>query len=309
MNRLVVMFLCCLCSVPAFAQDYLQRADSCYESGDYECAGKNYRGYQIMSGEGSRDVGDLIKNADSCMRIRILADNYFKTEDYTGAEQQYDRILKINPKDVYARKQYDVCTDKLKPVPPPMVQQQDTIEANLAVSRREPIFNADDTASYLPVNQEPEPETITAAQDSISVAKEDRQAAETKLQLTNKKTDAKATDNSNLKISGKRSGGTGLIIAGALTPVAGAGIGYLITSEKTERNGNSIVQRKYSKIIPSAIIGTAIGTGLVMWGLKVKSASKTATGYSFNPVETHDKALPSLNFQITLDGFGLTYNF
>jgi hypothetical protein len=149
-------------------------------------------------------------------------------------------------------------------------------------------------------------------QQTQTVAQQTKTQAETKPSTTGSyATTAKVTDAGALKVSGagSTSNGTGLIVAGALTPVVGTGIGFLIKSEKTEQSGNAIVQRKYSKVVPFALIGAAIGTGLVVWGLKAKSANKTVTDYTFEPVNTPDKAVPSLNFQINPDGFGLTYNF
>jgi len=113
--------------------------------------------------------------------------------------------------------------------------------------------------------------------------------------------------------SKNRTTGTLLIVAGALMPVAGAGAGYFIRTDKIERDGNNIYQRTYNKIIPFAIVGAAVGTGLVVWGIKMNSTGAKTANQVFNDYyinnNTAESTIQKLNLMFTFDGVGLSYNF
>ena len=110
----------------------------------------------------------------------------------------------------------------------------------------------------------------------------------------------------------KRSTGTGLIVAGVALPIIGGGIGYLIPSEKTERDGNNIMQRKYNNWKTFAIIGAAAGAGVIVYGISLKSAgSKEVRGAidTFSSERKRSQSEPSLKLELKTDGVGLSYNF
>jgi formylglycine-generating enzyme required for sulfatase activity len=50
-----------------------------------------------------------IQDAETCLKARYTADGYLEEKDYEKAAKQYEKILKLNPKDGYAKKQYDLC--------------------------------------------------------------------------------------------------------------------------------------------------------------------------------------------------------
>ena len=110
----------------------------------------------------------------------------------------------------------------------------------------------------------------------------------------------------------KRSTGTGLIAAGVALPVVGGGIGFLVTSEKTERDGNNIVQRTYYNWKTYALIGAVAGAGVIAFGIHLKSAgSKEVRGAidTFSYGRKKSQSDPSLKLELKTDGIGLSYNF
>ena len=110
----------------AHAQDYLKEANACFEKGDYECAKRNYSLFQIWNGN---DMSAEIRKADDCLRTLILADNYFKEEEYEKASDRYRDVLEKNPQDPHAKKQLKACEALLAPV-----------ETTLTVSRSDLSF-------------------------------------------------------------------------------------------------------------------------------------------------------------------------
>ena len=105
---LTLLLFCCL---QANGQDYLKLANDCFEKGDYECAKRNYTLFQTFDGS---NMSAQIQNADECMKSLILADNYFKEEEWEKARDRYKILLEINPKDPHAQKQFDLCEERLK---------------------------------------------------------------------------------------------------------------------------------------------------------------------------------------------------
>ena len=94
------------------AQDYYKLANDCFEKGDYECAKKNYNLFQTFEG---RDMSAQIQKTDNCFRALVAADEYFKEKEYKKACDRYKDVLNINPKDPYARKQYDLLNSMPQP--------------------------------------------------------------------------------------------------------------------------------------------------------------------------------------------------
>ncbi|MDR3217989.1 MAG: SUMF1/EgtB/PvdO family nonheme iron enzyme [Dysgonamonadaceae bacterium] len=121
--RKITILLVLFCTVSlAYCQDYRQEADKCLEAGDYNCAKRNLLLYHDDTG---KDVNQEVWNVETCLIARILADDAFEEKNYEKAAQQYDKILKLNPKDSSAKKQYDVCIAQLKPTANVSAHQDD----------------------------------------------------------------------------------------------------------------------------------------------------------------------------------------
>ena len=111
MKNLIFLTLCLSCSLLASGQDYLKQANDCFDKGDYECAKKNYSLFKDF--DGSKDVSVEIQKSDECYKTLIVADDYFKDKEYGKARDRYKTVLDKNPKDAYAKKQYDQCRMEL----------------------------------------------------------------------------------------------------------------------------------------------------------------------------------------------------
>jgi len=96
--------------VDIVAQNYLKEAIACFENGEYENAKRNYIFFQTFDGG---DVSEQIKLADECLRIRNLADDYFKDGEYEKARDRYKSVLGKNAKDTVAQKLYNECIQML----------------------------------------------------------------------------------------------------------------------------------------------------------------------------------------------------
>ena len=102
-TSLILFLLCCL---QASGQDHCQLANNYFEKGDYENATKNYNICQAITG---KDMSAEIQKADKCFKTLIAADDYFKEKDCEKAKVRYKEVLDINPKDAYAKEQYEKC--------------------------------------------------------------------------------------------------------------------------------------------------------------------------------------------------------
>jgi len=111
MKNIIFLSLLVFCPLLASGQDYLQQANACFEKGDYECAKQKYALFKEF--DGSRDVSAQIQAADECLRTLILADGYFKDKEFAKAKGKYKIVLDKNPKDPYAKKQYDACVKQI----------------------------------------------------------------------------------------------------------------------------------------------------------------------------------------------------
>jgi tetratricopeptide (TPR) repeat protein len=114
---MVLMMLFMAVSQLVYSQDYRQEADKCLVTGDYDCVKRNLQLYREE--DGTEDVSQQIRDAETCMVARILADNYFEEKEYGKAMQQYEKILKLNPKDAHAKERIDLCKEQLTAASPP----------------------------------------------------------------------------------------------------------------------------------------------------------------------------------------------
>ena len=112
MRQLIFLPVFLFCCLLANAQDYyLTSADECFEKGDYECAKWFYTLFQNQDG---KDVNEQIQKAYECFRALIVADEYFLDKEYKRAKERYKIVMEKNPKDLYAKKQYDFCEKQLR---------------------------------------------------------------------------------------------------------------------------------------------------------------------------------------------------
>ncbi|MCL2726948.1 MAG: BACON domain-containing protein [Bacteroidales bacterium] len=111
MKRLVLMVLLLGCW-QASGQEYLKMANDCFDKGDYECAKRNYELYQFLE---SVDVSAQIQKSERCINALREANNFFGRRMYEAARNQYKIVLDNNPKDAYAKRQYDECVKQLTP--------------------------------------------------------------------------------------------------------------------------------------------------------------------------------------------------
>jgi len=112
MKKFMFLTLFLSCGLLANAQDYLEKAEACFNKGDYECAAINYKLFGTMTGE---DMSAYIQRAEECRRIRNSADDCFRNKEYGKARDYYKSLSEKNPKDSYAKNQYRSCAAKLKP--------------------------------------------------------------------------------------------------------------------------------------------------------------------------------------------------
>jgi len=66
--------------------------------------------YQIFEG---KDMSAEIQKADECFKALIAANDYFSNKRYEEARERYKVVLEKNPKDPYAKKQYEICEEIL----------------------------------------------------------------------------------------------------------------------------------------------------------------------------------------------------
>ncbi len=113
MKRILIFLLIPFWGITVYGQEgyleYLQAANTCFEQGDYECAKKKYEAYRASAGSNAQDISSQITKSEKCLEIIILADDYFKEEEYAEAGKRYAKVLEINPLDAYVKRQYDLC--------------------------------------------------------------------------------------------------------------------------------------------------------------------------------------------------------
>jgi len=144
MKNLIFLPLLLFCCLLANGQNYLQQANACFDKGDYENAKKNYTLFKEF--DGSKDVSAQIQMSDKCLRTMNLADDYFKDREYAKARDHYKTVLDMNPKDLNAKKQYDLCVAQLnRSVPNTPASQVSPANTQHYSSEPEMVFVQDGT--------------------------------------------------------------------------------------------------------------------------------------------------------------------
>ncbi|MCL2726950.1 MAG: formylglycine-generating enzyme family protein [Bacteroidales bacterium] len=111
MKRTFYITLFLLVCSQASGQDYLQIAGDCFEKGDYECARRNYTLYQTFEG---KDMSVQIKQMNELLQTLSSANALFEKKGYEKAQALYKTVMDANPKDPYAKKQYDECVQQIR---------------------------------------------------------------------------------------------------------------------------------------------------------------------------------------------------
>jgi formylglycine-generating enzyme required for sulfatase activity len=109
MRKSVIFLLFLLYSVFLFSQDFMKEVYGCMIKGDYKCVVRNLRMYHEDTGI---DVRKKVAEAEECGKYQISADALFEADAFANAGKYYSKILDINPKDTYSKKQYDICLEK-----------------------------------------------------------------------------------------------------------------------------------------------------------------------------------------------------
>ena len=109
MKKYIIAVIFQLIFVSVYSQNYQSRAESCYEKGDYECARENYRLY-LFESPNDKKVEELREKAGECATYKLAADIAFKEKRIQEACDNYNEILKINPKDPSANNWKDLCS-------------------------------------------------------------------------------------------------------------------------------------------------------------------------------------------------------
>jgi len=89
-------------------ENYLQKANDYYKSGDYQNAIQNYNLYKSYFPQGEK-VDELIKKATDCQQIMGVAKILFDKEDYENAAIEYNRLLQLNEDDSFSKRMFELC--------------------------------------------------------------------------------------------------------------------------------------------------------------------------------------------------------
>ena len=95
------------------AQDYVQEGNACFDKVDYECAKSNFKAQKLQVSEVGMD--EKIEKCDACIDILAVTKFLISDKDYKRAKDKYEELLKLNPKDPYAKKylEQDAYIDSL----------------------------------------------------------------------------------------------------------------------------------------------------------------------------------------------------
>jgi len=120
MKRIIIVLIIAINAFSVYCQTTLQYGDHCFDTGDYTCAINNYyEAYRLASGN-DRQIAEIkLTRARNCAEWIKEANQAFNERNYRLAKENYDKVLTSNPKDEYAKTQWDKCENFLNPPPPP----------------------------------------------------------------------------------------------------------------------------------------------------------------------------------------------
>ena len=120
MKRSIILFFAVIISLSAFAQQYLQEGDRCFNNGDYACAEKNYNeASKSATGSTRDDVEIKLIRARNCAEWINAANQAFSNNNFQLAKENYQKVLDSNPIDTKAKSQLEICNNKINPPTPP----------------------------------------------------------------------------------------------------------------------------------------------------------------------------------------------
>ena len=252
MKNLILLTLLLFCCLQANGQNYFQLANDCFDKGDYECAKRNYTFFQTFDGS---NMSAQIQRADECFRALIIADNYFKEDEWEKAKENYQLVLDKNPKDPHAKKQLDLCEERLASVEE---IPEDSEDKNIL--EEEHIIKEENQQIPVDIN-----EVKTSENEILPVQR------------------IKYPNNLHLQ-KGAISHRSGLLfVAGGVGIAGGIAASILSAKHYTEvSNGMMINGKEYNLIYAATGIvvgGVCIGTGIK---LKKKAKSQPNMDYGYN---------------------------
>jgi hypothetical protein len=122
MRKIIFFLLIVTLSISVYGQtDNLNEGDRCFDSGDYNCAVKQYQiAYDALknTNDTEKKTADLkLYRAKKCVEHLKIAENAFINKNYGLAKTEYLMIYESNPKDNYVKKQIEKCNNALNPKP------------------------------------------------------------------------------------------------------------------------------------------------------------------------------------------------
>jgi serine/threonine protein kinase len=101
-------------TISANADKFLEDGHKYFNEGNYSKALENYRSYLMISQSDNSAVRQRIKTSEECLPLRSNADELYAQQKYVEAREQYIVIRRKNPVDKYARKQIELCIQKME---------------------------------------------------------------------------------------------------------------------------------------------------------------------------------------------------
>jgi hypothetical protein len=115
MKRIIILFFTAVTVFSAYGQNSLQDGDRCFDDGDYACAVKKYNEAYRLNGQNKQAIEIKLTRAKNCAEWIKSANQEFDSQNYKSAEENYQKVLDSNPKDVYAKTQLEKCNNALNP--------------------------------------------------------------------------------------------------------------------------------------------------------------------------------------------------
>ena len=164
MKRIIFLFFAVNSAFMLYSQTSLQEGDRCFDTGDYSCAINYYNdAYIFASGEDKQLVEIKLTRARNCAEWIKEANQAFANRNYNLAKENYQKLLESNPKDEYAKSQWDKCENFLNPPPPPAT--------TLSVSTQTISFAASGGSSNITVTTNAQNYNITSLPSWCTITK------------------------------------------------------------------------------------------------------------------------------------------